>query len=185
MLHFLFTYTLMQILATHIHPSIVSITGIIKKRTAARGIIIKNNKILLLYTQRYNDYSLPGGGIDEGENPTEGLARELSEETGACNVCVEAEFGIYEEFRPALKPDHDILHMISYIYKVDCDDLFEAPSLEDYELKNGMKTQWMDIDDAITHNEKVIVAMEASKGLSIERELFLLHRIREEYFATV
>ena len=35
-------------------------------RIAARAIVIRDNQILMLYTQRYHDYSLPGGGVDVG-----------------------------------------------------------------------------------------------------------------------
>jgi ADP-ribose pyrophosphatase YjhB (NUDIX family) len=173
----------MKLLASHTHESIKEIKGIVEKRQAARGIIIKNNKILLMYTRRYNDYSLPGGGVATGEDILEGLSRELAEETGARNISVVKDFGVYEEFRPALKPTYDILHMVSFIYEVDCDDQFDAPAFEDYELKNGMQTLWMDIDEAISHNQQVINAMEASMGLSIKRELFLLQQIRAAYFS--
>ena len=51
----------------------------------------------MLYTERYHDYTLPGGGIDEGEDDIEGLVRELEEETGAQNIRDIREFGLYEE----------------------------------------------------------------------------------------
>ena len=50
---------------------------------------------------------------------------------------------------------------------------------EDYEIKNGMKAVWMNIHDAIAHNEKTI-AESPKKGMSIERETFLLHLIAKE-----
>jgi ADP-ribose pyrophosphatase YjhB (NUDIX family) len=172
----------MQHLATHFHESIKEPSGIIVKRLAARGIIIKNGKILLIYTKRYNDYSLPGGGVDDHEDISEGLCRELKEETGAQNVAIIRPFGIYEEYRPALKETYDILHMMSYIYEVACDELFLEPKLESYEVKNGMKTIWMNIEEAIFHNQQVIDNMEPSGGLSIKRELFLLKEIKGKYF---
>lgn len=134
-----------------------------------------------MYTRRYNDYSLPGGGVDANESTVEGLIRELEEETGARNIQIEGEMGIYEEYRPARTSDYDILHMISHIFKISCDSDFDLPRLESYELKNGMKTVWIDIDEAIDHNKKVIEMMESSMGLSVKRELFLLESIKHEY----
>ena len=101
-------------------------------RHAARGIVLKGEDILLLYTQRYHDYSLPGAGIDDGEDEVEGLIRELREETA-----------------------------------------FEA-----HEVSNGMIPRWMNIYEAIAHNEEVI-ANSDKKGLSIERETFMLKVIAD------
>ncbi len=64
----------MRLLNTTIHPDLspedISPASelILIERHAARGIVIKGDNILLLYTQRYHDYSLPGGGIDQGED---------------------------------------------------------------------------------------------------------------------
>ncbi len=177
------THVKVKKLTIHYHEAITSLDGRIEERLAARGVILKDNKILLMYTRRYNDYSLPGGGVDPHESITEGLIRELKEETGAGNIKIEEELGIYEEYRPSRTLEHDILHMISYIYKVNCDDKFDLPQFENYELKNGMEVIWIDINEAIDHNKMVIEKMESSMGLSVKRELFLLETIRTKYIA--
>lgn len=171
----------MKVLSTHTHEAITSLEGRMERRIAARGIILKGFEILLLYTSRYNDYSLPGGGVKPHESIKEGLIRELEEETGARNIRVVEEIGVYEEYRPTRNPDFDLLQMVSYIFLVSCADTFCQPRFESYELKNGMKTEWINIHDAIAHNKEVIERMEASMGLSIKRELFLLETIRDTY----
>lgn len=171
----------MKILSTHTHEAITSLEGRMEKRIAARGVILRGAEILLLYTSRYNDYSLPGGGVDPHESLTEGLIRELEEETGARNIRLEEEIGVYEEYRPTRSPDYDLLHMVSHIYRVSCDKTFGQPRFESYEVKNGMKTVWINIHEAIGHNRKVIERVESSMGLSIKRELFLLETIRDAY----
>ncbi|MFT5846487.1 MAG: ADP-ribose pyrophosphatase YjhB (NUDIX family) [Psychroserpens sp.] len=50
----------------------------------------------MLYTEHYEDYSLPGGGLELGEDKTEGIIREIIEETGAKNITNIQPFGIYE-----------------------------------------------------------------------------------------
>ena len=148
-------------------------------RKAARAIVLQHDNILLLYTERYQDYSLPGGGIDEGESQVDGLVRELREETGAQNPRNFRFFGVYEEYRPWYKNDFDMVHMLSYCYQCDIDKTLLAPQLESYEKSNGMRPVWMNIFDAIAHNESTIAASD-KKGLSIERETFLLKKIAEE-----
>ncbi|NLL40203.1 MAG: NUDIX domain-containing protein [Clostridiales bacterium] len=49
------------------------------KRKAARAIISRGNKYLLIY--KYGGLQFPGG-IENGEKPEEALVREVMEETG-------------------------------------------------------------------------------------------------------
>jgi 8-oxo-dGTP diphosphatase len=68
-------------------------------RLAARAIVIDNqNKVALLHVTRDHYYKLPGGGIDEGENPHQALERELMEEIG-CKAEVIDELGTVLEQR--------------------------------------------------------------------------------------
>ncbi|MDB4836919.1 NUDIX domain-containing protein [Marinomonas sp.] len=172
----------MRLLKSSIHPSIEFLDEPSFLRLATRGIVVRGEDILMLYTQRYDDYTLPGGGIDEGEIQEEGLIRELTEETGAQNIRNVEAFGLYEEFRPWYKGDFNIMQMKSFCYTCDIDDALGETSLEDYELKNGMKAVWINIHDAIQHNLDTMKNSD-KKGMSIERETFLLTLIREELIA--
>ncbi|MCM1991676.1 NUDIX domain-containing protein [Oceanirhabdus seepicola] len=170
----------MRLLKKTIHKDIENIEGRIYERIAARGIVLKGSKILLLYTKRYNDYSFPGGGVDPHEDLITGLKRELSEETGATNVEVIQEYGIFDEYRPSYYDDSDLIHMTSYFYVCKIDEKLGNSNLEDYEIANGMSTIWIDIHEAIRHNKEVIANKEDSMGLSIERETFVLELVAKE-----
>jgi len=171
----------MRDLGTMIHPSIDVNNDNLFKRVAARAIVLKDGKILLLYTKRYNDYSLPGGGVDDEEHIEEGLIRELEEETGAKDIKVLSEYGILEEFRPYHKKEYHGMHMISHFYICDIHKELGETSYEDYEIKNGMKALWIDIEEAISHNKKVMEEKEETMGLSIERETKILELIKKEH----
>ncbi|EKO3399653.1 NUDIX hydrolase [Vibrio fluvialis] len=151
----------------------------ILQRKAARAIVLDGEDILMLYTERYHDYTLPGGGVDEGEDILQGMVRELEEETGAQNIHNIKPFGLYEEFRPWYRDDADVMHMVSYCFTCKIDRELGDTNYEDYEIKNGMKPVWINIRDAITHNELTMAESE-KKGMSIERETFLLRLIAKE-----
>lgn len=169
----------MEILKTHFHPDVVDLNGkSIYKRLATRAIVTKSSKILLLHTKRYDDYSLPGGGIDQNESPVDGMVRELQEETGAKNITNIEPFGAYEEYRPWGRGGFDVQHMISYCYTCDADEPLGETKYESYEVKNGMTAVWIKIEEAIRHNTDII-KNSSKKGLSIERETFLLGLIKE------
>jgi 8-oxo-dGTP pyrophosphatase MutT (NUDIX family) len=59
-------------------------------RESAKALLTAGERVLLV-AERHSDgslfWTLPGGGVDSDETPTEGLARELREELG-CSVSV-------------------------------------------------------------------------------------------------
>ena len=167
----------MQIKKTHYHPDVKTLEDrSIFTRLATRAIAMYGETILLLYTERYDDYSLPGGGLDLDENRVDGMKRELIEETGAKDIQNILPFGAYEEYRPWYKPDYDIQHMISYCYTCQINRELGDSQMESYEIKNGMRALWMDIHKAIKHNEHTMATSD-KKGMSIERDTFLLRLI--------
>jgi len=169
----------MRLLKSTVHPDIPSLDLPSFLRVATRAIILRGEEILMLYTERYHDYTLPGGGVDKGEDLVQGLIRELQEETGAQNIRNIQEFGLYEEFRPWYKDNIEIMQMKSYCYRCDIDNELGETNFEAHEIKNGMTVVWLNIYDAIKHNEQTI-ANSDKKGMSIDRETFLLKLIVQE-----
>ncbi|MFB6158890.1 MAG: NUDIX domain-containing protein [Candidatus Nanohalobium sp.] len=58
----------------------------------AGNLIIRENKVLLLYREDEQHWEVPGGKVEEGESPTEAAVREAEEEIG---VKVELEKPFY------------------------------------------------------------------------------------------
>lgn len=68
-------------------------------RYGARGIVLREDeKIAVFNKSNKSEYKLPGGGIEENENPKEAFEREILEETG-CVVEITKELGIAEEYK--------------------------------------------------------------------------------------
>lgn len=110
---------------------------IVKTHVGAYGVIIKDNKIILVKKARggyKGKLDLPGGGIEHTELPEEALKREIMEEAGinianyklldvvATNIKWEMEPNLWED-----------LHHIGILYTVDTNELFlknEADGLD-------------------------------------------------------
>lgn len=112
-----------------------------KTRTACRGLIIREGKILLTYeTKNDGQYMIPGGGLEDGETDTECLKREIAEETGLLvepSECVLEIDEYYEEWK-----------FISLYYF--CKPIGETQkNLTDREKSVGMELRWIPINEAI------------------------------------
>lgn len=68
-----------------------------KVRRGARGIIVNDGKVLLVYEKNIDQYMIPGGGVEGDETIFDCCRRELEEETGV--VCkVRENYLIINEF---------------------------------------------------------------------------------------
>ena len=73
-----------------------------KTRTACRGIVIRDGKLLLSYETVTGQWMLPGGGMEAGEDERECCVREVAEETGFLirpTDCVLEIDEYYEDFK--------------------------------------------------------------------------------------
>ena len=55
-------------------------------RPSVRGIIIRDGKILMVHSRKYDYYKFPGGGLEPGESHVAALCREVREESGYAAV---------------------------------------------------------------------------------------------------
>lgn len=167
-----------MLLKKMIHPDLKTLDGKVFERIAARAIILKDHQILLLYTKRYDDYSFPGGGVDQQEDIIQGLTRELEEEIGAVSYKIKSKLGELEEYRPYFDENYDYMHMVSHYFICELTGPLNMPKFEDYEIKNGMESKWINLDEAIEHNEKLMADKPRHMGFSVERETYILKKIK-------
>ena len=132
----------------------LKLEGKIYYREAVRSVIRKEEKILLIYSEKNGDYKLPGGGVEEGETYEEALIREVEEEAGY-RVLVKEEILQVMEYDEGQFDDCDVFQMLSIYYK--CEILEEkAQNLDTYEMEMGFIPVWKNIDEAIEENMKIL-----------------------------
>lgn len=106
-------------------------------RLTARGIVKNRDGLYaVMYAGKFNLHSLPGGGIEEGEDTLTALRREILEETGCTCDHVE-ELGIVAENRA-----HQDFTTRSYYYIVTTHAPAVPIHLTEEELANRTVVQW-------------------------------------------
>ena len=113
-------------------------------RYTARAVL-KNDKAqyAVIYAKKFDHYSLPGGGIEEGEDRLEALRREVLEETGCTCESIE-EIGCIYENRA-----HCDYTQYSYYYSVKAGSNVKVQSFTDIEIQNKTEVQWHSLEKTI------------------------------------
>ena len=110
-----------------------------KTRTACRGIIIENSKILLSYEAVTDQWMIPGGGLEEGETEAECCIREIAEETGTLvddSECLLEIDEYYEDWK-----------WINKYFSCKVKGMTE-PKLTERERNVGIEARWISVDEA-------------------------------------
>lgn len=112
-----------------------------RERVATRAIIIKDDKILLGYEAKPDQYIIPGGGLEKGETLDECVVREVKEETGLIIEPIKCYLEITELFLT-------IKH-INYYYFVSITSETGETSLTQGEINEGLTSRWVETNEAV------------------------------------
>ena len=130
-----------------------------KEKLAAGGVVTEKSggivRVLLVHRPRYDDWSLPKGGVHEGESLEDAAVREVLEETGLrCRILREltAARYRYRTRRGALRPK--VVHYFLMervggqietdgveVDRADWFDATEAVKLLSYDFDRGLLTE--------------------------------------------
>ena len=142
-----------------------------RTRYGARGIIEnENGEIAVFNKQVKNEYKLPGGGIDEGEDPITAFKREAIEETGCEIENVEMIGEIIEE-----QSDENFVQY-SYVFKSKVKTNTYKLNLTEKEKEEGAILHWLEPKKALEVMQDCIDKINSSIYDNVYRSKFMVKR---------
>ncbi|HAQ57274.1 MAG TPA: hypothetical protein DCR44_07780 [Acholeplasmatales bacterium] len=145
-----------------VNDALVDIPPKIVTRDVVRAIILRQNQILLMYSEKDHMYGTPGGAMTLGESKLDTLYRELLEEIGATQVKIIEHLGSTEEIRESRSLYGAVVRVVSDYYHVDVLQFSES-KLEEHEEEMGLVPVWIGLDEAIARNAAIIAGLGEQK----------------------
>ena len=122
-------------------------------RDSARSIIIRNGKIAMIHSLKYDYYKFPGGGIEPGESAADALIRETAEEAGL-TVIPESirEYGYVHRVQKSRVKENEYFVQDNYYYLCDAEEGVRPQKLDDYESDEYFTLEYVMPEFAIFSN---------------------------------
>lgn len=140
-------------------------------RYGARGIIIDSDgNVAVFNKQLKNEYKLPGGGIDKGEDAKEAFKREALEETG-CNIEIIDTLGTIEEHESI-----DNFMQVSTVFVGKVIGKKGDLHLTEKEKNEGARLLWTSLDEARKLIKNCINNLNDSKYDNVYHSKFMVTR---------
>lgn len=125
-------------------------------RNSARSIIIRDGKVAMIHSLKYDYYKFPGGGIENGENPVEAMIRETREEAGLVVVPESAkEYGYVHRIQRSDKDATECFVQDNYYYLCEAKNQLTSQQLDDYEAQESYRLEYVEPLVAINKNRGV------------------------------
>lgn len=139
-------------------------------RIGARGIIFNDKgKIAVFFKQHKNEHKLPGGGVDENEEPEAAFLRECLEEIGY-NVEITKKLGTIMEDKTK-----ENFQQISHVFVAKTISQTDR-KLTEQESDEGATFNWLTIDEALEKMNYSLNNLVASKYDDVYRSKFMVLR---------
>lgn len=150
-------------------------------RPSARSIIIRDKKIAMVHSIKYNYYKFPGGGIEGDESKENALVRETLEEAGLVIIPETInEYGYVHRVQKSEYMDADYFIQENYYYLCSAEEGIISQKLDDYESDEGFTLEFISPDKAIYINRNEDHG--PKDRIMIEREARVLDLLIKEGF---
>ena len=125
-------------------------------RNSARAIIIRDGRVAMIHSLKYDYYKFPGGGIEGEEDPIDAMIREAREEAGLVVVPETVrKYGYVHRIQKSTRDDTECFVQDNYYYLCETREDLVSQELDDYEANESYRLEFIDPETAIRKNRSV------------------------------
>ena len=110
------------------------------ERTACRGVVMEEGRVLLSYAVRDDLWMIPGGGLEAGEDEGSCCVRELAEETGRVVLPSDCALELDEYYE-------DCRYVSRYFFGAVVGRC--QSKLTEAEQRMGLEPRWLPVEEAL------------------------------------
>ncbi|MBQ7146337.1 MAG: NUDIX domain-containing protein [Lachnospiraceae bacterium] len=148
-------------------------------RNSARSIIIRDRKVMMIFSRKYGYYKFPGGGIEAGESPVQAMIRETREETGLVVIPETIrEYGLVHRIHRSDIDPAECFVQDNFYFLCDTREERVPLELDDYEAREAYQLRLVSPREAIRINRSV--KNSPYNPLMLQREVRVLEMLMEE-----
>ena len=148
-------------------------------RNSARSVIVRDGKIAMIHSRKYDYYKFPGGGIEKGEDPVQAMIRETLEEAGLIvKPGSVREYGYVHRIQKSDRDKTECFIQDNFYYLCEAEDRAASQRLDDYEAGEDYTLEFVDPGTAIRKNRSV--GETPYNRLMFEREARVLEMLSAE-----
>ncbi len=148
-------------------------------RHSARCVTIRDGRVAMVHSLKYDYYKFPGGGIEPGESPEQAMLRETLEEAGLVVLpgTVRA-YGCVHRAQKGDQPGQGCFVQDNFYYLCETEPRAAAQRLDTYEAEASFTLEWVEPERAIQVNRYRDHG--ATDQIMLEREARVLEILMQE-----
>ena len=148
-------------------------------RNSARSIIIRDNRVAMVHSLKYDYFKFPGGGIENGEDPVDAMIRETREEAGLIVIPgTVREYGYVRRIQKSVHDEKECFVQDNFYYLCETESNPVSQDLDAYEEEESYRLEFIDPETAVRKNLNVKDSPYSRQ--MFEREALVLELLRSE-----
>ncbi len=148
-------------------------------RDSARSIIIRDGRIAMIHSLKYDYYKFPGGGMEAGESPVEAMIRETREEAGiVVKPGTVREYGYVHRIQRSDLDPSECFVQDNYYYLCEAEPEAVPQALDAYEAREAYTLEYVPPLTAIQKNRSA--GASPHNPMMFEREARVLEMLISE-----
>ena len=147
-------------------------------RPSARAVVIRDDRVAMVYSQKFRHYKFPGGGIEAGESREAALLREAREEAGL--VLDPQSVRPYGFVHRIEKGGREPIFLQDNFYYLADAQAVVPQELDGYEAEEGYTLCWVEPREAIEQNTALTNVYKRKYHTMLLREAMVLARLQAE-----